>query len=249
MDTLGHFKRLAPRYDELRPVHPALLQQIARVLEIKPMDRLLDIGCGAGSDLVWFKEHFQIIPSGVDRDEEMCREARAKLGAESVVCSDALSFLENHEDKFDAALLKFSTHHFEELERLFHSLVPVILPDGKFAVVTMLPTDVATYPLTEFFPTLKSLMLKAANHQEQMVAILEHNNQLTDFGSLSVEITTEVLNTLIIKRIQDKYISFLEFVPEIEIKKGVSELQRIISLGSAPRAFSVTGTILHARKK
>lgn len=248
-NTLEHFKRIAPRYELFRPAHPPLLQQIAQTLGIEAGQRWLDVGCGVGSDLAWFKQHYCVMAIGVDRDENMCREARAKLGTESVICSDALVYLQNIDNYFDAVMIKFSAHHFEQFDQLFDSLLKALLRGGRIAVVTMLPDDVPTYPLTKFFPTLNLLMLQAANQQKQLGEILSHHIDVVDFESTPVEIATEFLDDSMIKRIEEKYISFLDSVSVAEIEKGLSQIRRVISNLSVPSIISVKGTLLHGRKK
>lgn len=68
-------------------------RELIRLLDLRPGQVALDVGCGPGSDLAGMRE--RVGPEGrtigVDRNPEMCAEARRRLGFPDVriMCADA----------------------------------------------------------------------------------------------------------------------------------------------------------------
>ena len=112
------------------------------LMQIKPGDRVLDVGCGPGMDTLPLAQH--VSPSGqvygVDADPGMIQEARRRTieaGLEQIVWhhhAEAyhLPFLDNH---FDSCRSERMFQHLTSPESAMAEMVRVTKPDGWVVVV------------------------------------------------------------------------------------------------------------------
>eukprot|EP00238_Polyblepharides_amylifera_P002566 CAMPEP_0196574990 /NCGR_PEP_ID=MMETSP1081-20130531/4571_1 /TAXON_ID=36882 /ORGANISM="Pyramimonas amylifera, Strain CCMP720" /LENGTH=212 /DNA_ID=CAMNT_0041893161 /DNA_START=177 /DNA_END=815 /DNA_ORIENTATION=- len=89
--TLEHYNQRADAFWEGTKDHDVSQNRDAflRHLQGEPPYRVLDLGCGPGRDLIFFKEQ-GLIPIGLDGSEKFCEMAREKSGVE-VLQQDMLS--------------------------------------------------------------------------------------------------------------------------------------------------------------
>jgi SAM-dependent methyltransferase len=163
------------------------------------------------------------------------------------VCSDATEFLKVTESTFDAALIKFALHHFGDRRPFFELLRKILRPKGRVAIVTMLPDQVGSFRLVEYFPTLRSSMLAAAVAHSEVVDLLE------DLGFSSVEVTASRIAVLkwdqdLVDKVRRRFISFLLNVPEPEFTTGLDLLEKSISTDHEDQPVIVEGSIVFAVK-
>ena len=223
-----HFDRIAGRYAELRPSYLPLLEKLAHVLQLKMGMKVLDVGCGPGHDLAVLRDRYGILPLGIDRSQSMIDLAAEALGPDGVACADAVAYLRSHRACFDAAFLKFVIHHFSDWAELFSTLCDALRPGAYVAVVTMLPDDVAKYPLIKYFPTLERVMRKVAGEHEKIESCL------ADSGFRAITVTASDVGELVfdqslITQVQARYISFLNAVSDEELARGVQRLSSDIN--------------------
>ena len=243
IDDSSHFQIIAHQYERLRPSNPHMIQVLSDVLALSTNQRVVDLGCGTGQDLAAMRERFGIRPVGVDSAEAMVRIARLRLGSRCVYCCDVVDFLGAERDRFDAAILKFSAHHIHRTDALLAGLHRALVPGGRVAIVTMLPQQVRQFVLTQYFPTLRAVMIEAAMKQERMLRdLLASGFKLVTVCNCDIE--ELAWDSSLLEAVDRRFISFLNKVPEAEFAEGRHRLR--CDLQSRERTISIECTLICA---
>jgi len=157
---MDRYARLAGLYDLLsaEPVYRAGRAAAIPALQLRPGDRVLDIGCGTGLNFPMLLA--QVGPSGrvvgVDRSGQMLRAARRKVGrrhadnvilvqADATRLPDDQVLAEAESDRgYDAVLFTYSLSLMSPWADAWRSATALLRDGGRVAVVDMqLPTGVA----------------------------------------------------------------------------------------------------------
>ena len=137
------------RGEEMEKHHLSITEQTLRRMELRPGERVLDLGCGAG----WASRilarlvgdgpegHGQVV--GVDISDEMIRRARAASRD-----FDNLMFVWGsaqqipwEENFFDKVLSVESFYYYADQERALHELLRVMAPRGRLFILINLYQD------------------------------------------------------------------------------------------------------------
>lgn len=121
----------APHYDRVTKLHPQRRRSI-ELLELRPGERVVVIGCGTGADLPFLPEDVHVLAT--DLTPAMLRQAaaRARPGVELRVM-DALA-LDLPGGSFDAAILHMVLEVIEDPARCLTEAARVLRPGGRLAV-------------------------------------------------------------------------------------------------------------------
>src|ERR1041384_1894533 len=133
----------AGRGEEMERHHASIVEQTLRQMELRPGERVLDMGCGAG----WATRilarmvgdgplgHGQVV--GVDISDEMIRRARA--GSKDF---DNIMFVWGsahqipwEENYFDKVLSVESFYYYGDQDRAMHELFRVMAPMGNLYIL------------------------------------------------------------------------------------------------------------------
>ncbi len=133
---LEEYACLAPRYDNRWSFYiEATIRETMKRLNLRPFERLLDIGCGTGAFLDEVHSTFPgIEAAGIDPSQEMLDVARQKLAnwAElSVGWSESLPYDDN---TFDIVVSCNSFHFWQKPVTALTEIARVLKPDGKLAI-------------------------------------------------------------------------------------------------------------------
>jgi len=133
----------AGRGEEMERHHASIVEQTLRQMDLRPGERVLDMGCGAG----WATRilarmvgdgpqgHGQVV--GVDISDEMIRRARS--GSKDF---DNIMFVWGsahqipwEENYFDKVLSVESFYYYGDQDRAMHELFRVLAPKGKLFIL------------------------------------------------------------------------------------------------------------------
>lgn len=245
MNTRDHFNKLAEHYSKCRPEFPELLDSIAQRMNLMPGKRLVDIGCGPGHDLAYLSRKYGVDPVGVDISENMCVQARKRLPTDNVFLADSHDFFQSKCMTFDAALMKFSIHHFANRLTVLRLLKKRLLRSGVVSIVTMRPADVSSFKLTRNFPSLHAAMIRAACSEEQ----IEEDLRQAGFGTVCICeycIAQEEWSSELLLKVKKRYISFLNSVPAEEFNIGFESLKDEILHHNIGDVMKIMGVVVYA---
>jgi SAM-dependent methyltransferase len=100
--------------------------------ENHPYERVLEIGCGTGCDLLQFIQN-NAIATGIDITPAHARLARERTQAE-VYCADA-RYLPFESESFDYVYSVGVLHHIADADRMVKEIFRVLRSGGRFTVI------------------------------------------------------------------------------------------------------------------
>jgi len=112
-------------------------------------ERVLEIGCGTGSDLLQFAKH-GAIATGIDITGEHIRLARERVGDLARVCHGDGTDVPFPDQSFDYVYSHGVLHHLDQPRRMVEEIFRVLRTGGRF--------NVHVYALWSYWPPV--LMLK-----------------------------------------------------------------------------------------
>ncbi len=130
------YARLASEYDARWAFYiDATMRKTLEQLDLKPSDRLLDVGCGTGSLLPVISERF---PSaelvGLDLCIEMLSVARGKLDGHTALVAARAENLPFPDCHFDIVVSCSTLHYIRYPEESLLELQRVLKPGGKLII-------------------------------------------------------------------------------------------------------------------
>lgn len=223
--TRLHFDNIADMYEDLRPVFVPVMDDLAKALEIRGTDVVVDFGCGPGHDIKYLADKYQINPIAVDKSIEMCRVSSSKIGGDNVINGDNLSCL--HNMPFDKIYFKFVMHHIMHPLQFVDDLVNRLQKGDAFAIITMLPSHLESYEILKHFPSLTPILKKKAQEQKEVFEHLRQNGQIT-FNCLECVVNEDVLDESLLYKLENNYSSFFSILTEEEKRKGIEKVKNQI---------------------
>jgi SAM-dependent methyltransferase len=151
MEQRFSFDSIASLYKAARPDYPeALIEDVVSYAELKPNDKILEVGCGAGQATKSFaKRSFPIV--AIDPGPEMLRNAR-----ESLAGFGNVKFLEATFEAWPAKQGEFrliiaaQSWHWVSPEVRFVKAAEVLSPDGSLAIFGHVPVGLPAPLLAQF---------------------------------------------------------------------------------------------------
>ena len=226
MKPKEHFDIIAENYEVLRPVFTPVMDNLAKLLEIKENDVVVDYGCGPGHDIKYLADNYKINPIGLDKSKEMCRVASLKIGENNVINGGNLSYL--HNVNFDKIYFKFVLHHISQPIQFVDDLISRLKKGNRFAIVTMLPSHIESYEILKYFPSLKPLLEIRAQEQQEVFEYLEQNEQIS-FHTLECDVNDEIFNEFLVKKLEYNYASIFSILTANEKKQGIERIKSQIN--------------------
>ena len=165
--------------DSFHRAQEAKLIKLMEPLEIKPSDRILDIGGGQGETAIWITKRYNcrvLIADIVDNMIQKAREAIKEAGLTDhiqAVCEDILTLKEN-EASFNHIVSVGALHHIADKEKLFKKIASLLKPGGKLA---------ASIYLSDMKPgLLKELYLKLTLGDKDISPISHYLSAIENSG-------------------------------------------------------------------
>jgi cyclopropane-fatty-acyl-phospholipid synthase len=108
------------------------LDAFARLLELAPGKRLLDIGCAWGGPLLYLCKKYDVVGHGIALSEHQLDYAREWAARLRVACTFELCHWEDlaPTHRFDAVMSDEAIVHVHRLEVLFRKVASVLVPGG-----------------------------------------------------------------------------------------------------------------------
>ncbi|MBE9566328.1 MAG: methyltransferase domain-containing protein [Proteobacteria bacterium] len=138
-------------YDASRSAGPLTEGMLARLLNVSPNCRVLDIGCGTGNFMVALGDRAASIV-GVDTSPGMLSQAAGKGLGDQLVRGDAL-YLPFADEAFDAAYGVQVLHHFPDKAAAVREAYRVLKRGGGLALQYCSHAQLQTFCCYHYFPT------------------------------------------------------------------------------------------------
>ena len=134
--VIREYSGLAPTYDVRWASYiTATLRETLKRLDIKPSDRLLDIGCGTGSLLQAISQkHPSVNLIGLDISREMLKVACNKQIYRCNLISGQSQFLPFHSHSFDVVVSCNAFHYWRNPEACLREIARVLKPQGRIVI-------------------------------------------------------------------------------------------------------------------
>ena len=116
-----------------RPGGLELTDKALEIIDIKPGDKVLDIGCGLGTSLSHVRDKYGADVYGVDVAEESVSKAAETLGTDKVFCADACR-LPFPDLSFDLLLMECVLTLINEPVNALHEAIRVLRPGGSIVI-------------------------------------------------------------------------------------------------------------------
>jgi len=114
-----------------------LIDHLAKIAEIRPGSKILDVGCGMGGSSIYLAKNYEADAAGITISPvqvEMATESAAKQNVKAkfmLMDADAMSF----DELFDVVWSVESISHYHDRERFFSSAAQLLKPDGTMAII------------------------------------------------------------------------------------------------------------------
>ena len=171
----------AGRGEEMEQHHSSITQQTLALMDLKPGDKVLDLGCGAGwasrllAHMVGGGERpGQVV--GLDVSDEMIRRARAnsaELDNVLFIVGSALQ-IPWEENFFDKVLSVESFYYYGDQDRALDELFRVLAPKGELYILINLYKD--NHYSLRWVEELK-VPVQVRSEQEYMELLRDHGFQ------------------------------------------------------------------------
>lgn len=224
-DMRAHYDRLANSYNDNWVYNPEFVswmtRQIVDRLQLRPDDRVVDLGCGTGLYSAGLAEHanqvlcidpsaamLEQIPGGADLIPIQASAEQVASGAAK------LPF-----DRFDAVLVKEAIHHVNDRWAVLHGLARMLAPGGRLLVV-MLPTRIS-YPL---FRAALELFERLQPDPGDVAAAMRDARLTVDLSYESFDLMFDKNRYL--EMVRSRYMSLLSSFDDAALEHGVAEISR-----------------------
>ncbi|MEZ5275560.1 MAG: methyltransferase domain-containing protein [Opitutaceae bacterium] len=145
-------------------------ETIAR-LNIRPYERVLDVGCGTGIMLAQIGRRFPTVDLvGVDPVTEMLAIARQRLGASARVVQGVAESLPLPDRCVDVVVSCSALHYFDDPTKSFREMKRVLRPGGQL-VVTDWRLDYWTLPFIRIYLRATGRVLGRIFRSDELVAL------------------------------------------------------------------------------
>jgi SAM-dependent methyltransferase len=109
------------------------VEELARVAQLRPGERILDVGCGMGRyTLLLAEKGFAV--EGLDLSPVLLQRLRVFNGGRFNIplhSADVMNPPADLEERFDVIVGFFALHHMHELERCFRGMRRMVKPGGR----------------------------------------------------------------------------------------------------------------------
>ncbi|HVN14506.1 MAG TPA: class I SAM-dependent methyltransferase [Anaerolineales bacterium] len=134
-----------------------------QMLNVRPEESILEIGCGTGHSLVKFETQSRggkVI--AIDISEGMLKAAHKKIRGEAVqLCQADAVFIPSASEQFDTVFLSFTLELFDTLEipNVLNECHRVLKPIGRIGIVSLAKQNTSAVRIYEWFHRLMPILV------------------------------------------------------------------------------------------
>ena len=146
------YDKIGVSYNATRRADPYITSRIRHLLQPRPGNRYLDVGCGTGNYLHELSAP-EISFYGIDPSETMLSVARERNPGTNFLNAkaEAIPFADNY---FAGAVAMFTIHHWEDQFAGLRELFRVMMPGAALVFLTFDGFQMEKYWLAHYFPEM-----------------------------------------------------------------------------------------------
>jgi SAM-dependent methyltransferase len=147
---------------------------IAKYLDQRVVEQILDLGCGTARFSNPLASHFHAKLIGIDPSRKMLAQARLKPAVKGVRygCGEGEA-IPLKGDAIDMIFMSMVFHHLIDPSAVARECRRVLRPDGRVFVRTGTVEQIAAYPYVRFIPATRPLLEERLPKQTRVVEVFE----------------------------------------------------------------------------
>jgi len=219
------FGRLAPRYDELRPVDEnwwGLFDLLVREADLSGR-RVLEVGCGTGTLAAALAERARCRVWAVDAERRMLEVARSRVPRGvglNLGSAEELPFKDGFFERVVTRLLV----HLVDRPRAFAEASRVLGSGGVLAVATFDPASFFDSWLHPFFPSIAAIDSVRFPAPEALSSELDDSGFTTRLVRLDQAVSFDRAEAL--EKLRGKHIGTFDLIDAAEYEAGLEQAER-----------------------
>ena len=131
-DVIAYFDKFAPKWDEDLIANDSIINKILDGAKVKKGHKVLDVACGTGVMIPYYKNRSIIDITAIDISSEMAKICQNKFPDIKVICGDVEETPLNV--RFDNIVIYNAFPHFPNPENLIKTLSNYLNIDGTLTV-------------------------------------------------------------------------------------------------------------------
>lgn len=238
MNNIAIYNTIGKAYDTTRKPDTEIVKKLIQLLDAKPDNRYLDIGCGTGNYTGALAQQGLNI-EGIDVAEEMLNAARKKHPSIRFHQGDATD-LPFQDGMFDGATCVLATHHIKDNKKLFQEISRVLKNDGKLVIFTSTPDQMRNYWLCHYFPIMLEASLKPFLNFNSI------KNELEQAGFKAIQ----QVPFFVTEHSQDWFLQAGKYRPEIyldeTVRNGMSAFRLLVNQSELKQGLTQLENDIHS---
>lgn len=202
------------------------MNAVAFHLKLKPVQTVLDLGCGTGRFTQALAARLGATVIGIDPSRTMLTEAQRDLGNARVFFARGFGeALPMESDSVDVIFMSMVFHHFENPRAVARECRRVLRQGGRLFLRTASREQISRYPYVPYFPTSRSLLeqrLPALGFQCQIFQ--EASFRMVFSGVLTQEVASDFVAYA--DKLSLRADSILVTLDDDEFDSGINALRR-----------------------
>lgn len=225
-----NYSDIADVYARNRPANSFVVDELRRGCPLDSSSRVLEVGCGTGSNILMLVQTTNCQGWGIDPSEEMmCQEQSSGKVQFVNGTAEELPF----EDKFFDFLFSINViHHVTSTISYFHEAFRVLKPTGTICTVTDSERIIRNRkPLSQYWPSTVFVDIKRypiiTDLKRQMITA-----GFVDATETNIQRTSQIED---ITPYKEKAFSCLHLISQDEFLRGLMRLQEDLKAGPIQR--------------
>lgn len=216
------YDRIGPTYDAHRRGGGPYFSTLVSLARETACGRVLEIGAGTGNNTALLARELGRTVVALERSQGMLRQGAAKAMDARWVHGEGVC-LPFRDGAFDFVFACYVLHHIPDLVALFRACRRV-MDRGVAAFITVPEDFIARHPMNAYFPSFAPIDLA----RFQPIHAVQSALDTAGFAEVQVKNTVAApvpIDAAYVKRIEGRFISTYDLVPEDEFTEGLARLK------------------------
>ncbi|MHA2139852.1 MAG: class I SAM-dependent methyltransferase [Candidatus Thorarchaeota archaeon] len=211
-------------YDQVRAGEPEMIFHLLEEHLPDPESKVLDVGCGTGSNTLLFQKSIDAQVFGLDSSFGMLAEAQLKAPHISFIHASADN-IPMKPGRFDMLFMTEVIHHLPSMEDAMQEMSRVLKLDGHLCIVTQSHKQIEERMTSRYFPATVDID-KGRYPDIPEIEKCMNQNSLAKTWVKSFKFAPIILGEEYLATVSRKGYSMLHKISEIDYQEGLKALQK-----------------------